>query len=66
MPRREHRTDGRRGIHLRAEVYDSEELLGWIRTFTGRILSLDFSNRTVENKFKQDMREMYRMYGLEE
>ena len=51
---------------FRAEVYDSEELLGWIRTFTGRILSLDFSNRTVENKFKQDMREMYRMYGLEE
>lgn len=51
---------------FRAEVYDSEELLGWIRTFTGRILSLDFSNRTVENKFKQDMREMYRLYGLED
>ena len=51
---------------FRAEVFDSEETLGWIRTFTGRILSLDFSDRTVENKFKEDMRAMYRLYGLEE
>ena len=51
---------------FRAEVFDSEETLGWIRTFTGRILSLDFSDRTVENKFKEDLRAMYRLYGLEE
>ena len=51
---------------FRADVFDSEETLGWIRTFTGRILSLDFSDRTAENKFKNDLQTMYRLYGLEE
>ncbi|MCD8286284.1 MAG: WYL domain-containing protein [Clostridia bacterium] len=49
-----------------ADVYDSTELIPWIRTFICRITRLDFSNRTVENVFKKDLKEMYRLYGLEE
>ena len=49
-----------------ADVYDSTELIPWIRTFLCRITEMRFSNRTVENRFKQDLKQMYRMYGIEE
>lgn len=49
-----------------ADVYDSSELKPWIRTFICRILQMNFSNRTQENKFKQDLNEMYRLYGMNE
>ena len=48
-----------------ADVYDSGELIPWIRTFICRIVQMNFSNRTVENTFKRDLQEMYRMYGIE-
>ena len=48
-----------------ADVYDSSEMIPWIRTFICRIIRMNFSNRTQENKFKQDLNEMYRMYGIE-
>lgn len=47
-----------------ADVYETSELIPWIRTFICRIVKLNFSNRTIENKFKQDIREMYEMYGI--
>ena len=49
-----------------AQVYDTVELLPWIRTYLCRIESLRFSNRSAENRFKQDLQAMYRLYGLEE
>lgn len=49
-----------------ADVFDTTELLPWIRTFLCRITRLNFSNRTVENRLKADIQAMYRMYGLEE
>ena len=49
-----------------AEVYETSEIIPWIRTFICRIVQLNFSNRTDENKFKQDLDEMYRMYGIGE
>ena len=48
-----------------ADVYDSGEMLPWIRTFICRIEKMNFSNRTVENRFKEDLREMYRIYGID-
>ncbi len=49
-----------------AEVYDSGEMKPWIRSFLCRITSLHCSNRTVENQFRSDLDEMYRMYGIGE
>lgn len=48
-----------------ADVYDTKEMIPWIRTFICRIDNMNFSNRTVENEFKKDLEEMYRMYGIE-
>lgn len=48
-----------------AEVFDTVEMLPWIRTFICRITKTNFSNRTAENRFKADIQEMYRMYGID-
>ncbi len=49
-----------------ADVYDTSEMIPWIRTFICRITELHFSNKALEKQFKNDIREMYRMYGIEE
>lgn len=48
-----------------ADVFDTTEMLPWIRTFISRITKMNFSDRTAENKFKADICEMYRMYGID-
>jgi len=48
-----------------AEVFDTTEMLPWIRTFISRITRMNFSNRTAENQFKADLRRMYELYGVE-
>ncbi len=47
-----------------ADVYDTSEMIPWIRTFICRIDKINFSNRTIENQFKKDLEAMYRMYGI--
>lgn len=49
-----------------ADVYDSGEMIPWIRTFICRIVQMNFSNRSVENQFKKDLETMYRMYDVKE
>ena len=49
-----------------ADVFDTTEMLPWIRTFISRLTQLNFSNRTAENRLKADIREMYRMYEIDE
>jgi hypothetical protein len=49
-----------------ADVYDTSEMIPWIRTFICRITEMHFSNRTVENHFKADLEAMYRLYGIQE
>lgn len=46
------------------DIYDTYEILPWIRTFIGRILKLNFSNRTIENQFKEDIKKMYELYQI--
>ncbi len=48
------------------EVFDCNEILPWIRTFIGRILSLECTDKSVERRFYRDLRTMYRMYQIEE
>ena len=38
-----------------ADVYDSSEMIPWVRTFICRIVDMKFSNRIQENKFKEDL-----------
>lgn len=47
------------------EVFDCNEMLPWVRTFTGRILSLECTAKSVEQRFYQDLSNMYQMYGIE-
>ena len=47
-----------------ADVYDTSEVIPWIRTFLCRITHIRFSNRTAENKFWMDLADMYQMYGI--
>lgn len=49
-----------------ADVCDTSEMIPWIRTFLCRITDLKFSNTALQEQFLEDVREMYRMYGIEE
>ena len=49
-----------------ADVYDSSELIPWIRTFIRRITEIHFSEIEVEKLFRDDLDDMFRLYGLEE
>lgn len=49
-----------------ADVYDTSEMIPWIRTFICRITELRFSNKALEDQFKSDIEKMYRMYGVGE
>lgn len=46
------------------EVFDCNEMLPWLRTFIGRILSLECTAKSVEQLFHQDLQTMYRMYNV--
>lgn len=45
-------------------VFDCNEMLPWIRTFIGRILSLKCTAKSVEKRFYADLDAMYRMYAI--
>ena len=46
-----------------ADVYDASELLPWLRTFIGRIVSLQCSDSTVTEQFWADLEAMSSLYG---
>jgi len=48
-----------------ARVYDTREMLTWIRTFICRIVDIKFSNREVARIFEGDLDRMYEMYGID-
>lgn len=48
-----------------ADVYDTSEMLPWIRTFICRITDLNFSNKEAETRFRNDFEEMLMLYGPE-
>lgn len=47
-----------------ADVYDTMEMVPWIRTFLCRITDLHFSNKAAEALFKDDFSAMCRLYGV--
>lgn len=49
-----------------ADVYDTFEMVPWIRTFIGRITDLKMDNQAAQERIFEDLDQMYRMYGLKE
>lgn len=47
------------------DVFDALEMLPWIRTFMGRIVSLETDNRQVKKRFREELQALYQMYGGE-
>ena len=47
-----------------AEIFDSSELVPWIRSFICRIVDIQFSNKALEKQFKDDLEKMYQLYDL--
>lgn len=48
-----------------ADVFDTSEMIPWIRTFICRITRLSFSDRSLERQFKADIEMMYELYGVD-
>lgn len=48
------------------KVHDVNEVLGWIKSFTGRVISVESTNEFAANKFYHDMNRMFDMYLTEE
>ena len=47
------------------EVFDANEMLPWIRTFIGRIVSIESDCPQLKERFQRDLSTMYRMYSKE-
>ena len=47
-----------------ADVYDSSELIPWIRTFIGRLTEVRFSNELLQKQFEDDLSALYSYYGV--
>lgn len=47
------------------KVHDPNEMLPWVKTFTGHILSLECEDLAVKNKFYKDIDALYQMYTEE-
>ena len=47
-------------------VYDTGEMMNWVKTFIGRIVSLEGDNQRVIDRFYDDIRRMAELYGGEE
>ena len=49
-----------------ADVYDAGEMIPWVRTFTGRIVSFESSNKFAQGRFYSDLMQMKALYGGDE
>jgi hypothetical protein len=64
--------EGRSGVVTRLEqniyqysieLFDTNEMMAWIKTFTGRIISLEGTNQVAIKLFYNDMARLQQMYG---
>ncbi len=47
------------------EIFDSHEMLPWLRTFIGRIIDIESSNEYLHSFFFNDIKKMFEMYEIE-
>ncbi|OPZ20149.1 MAG: hypothetical protein BWZ04_02038 [Firmicutes bacterium ADurb.BinA205] len=48
---------------LTADVYDSNEIMHWAKTFIGRIVSIEGGSESIRQRFYRDVARMKKMYG---
>lgn len=48
-----------------ADVCDAAETVPWLRTFIGRVVKLECSNKAAKNRFYEDLEAMRKLYGGE-
>lgn len=53
---------GEHEYRYKGEFFDTNEMLAWVKTFTGRVLEIQGSNRIAVSKVKRDWERMYEMY----
>lgn len=53
---------GRNTYTYDVDVFDANEMLPWIRTFTGRIIDIESDCSRIKRVFNHDMNEMYKIY----
>lgn len=46
-------------------IFDTNEIMRWVKTFTGRIVKVEGDNQPVIQKFYRDMRRMAKRYGVD-
>lgn len=49
-----------------AEVFDINEMMSWVKTFIGRIVSVESSNKRITDKLYRDIARMKRIYSRKE
>ena len=49
-----------------AEVFDVNEMMSWVKTFIGRIVSAESTNKQITDKLYRDIARMKRIYRREE
>ena len=49
-------------VRLTLDVFDPKEALPWLRTFTGRILSIEGGSDAVQKQFQDDLTRMHALY----
>ncbi len=48
------------------ELFDGTEMMPWIRSFIGRIISIESNNEHIERTLNNDLQYMYQMYDLDD
>ncbi len=48
---------------LTLDIYDPKEAVPWIRTFTGRIISIEGGTEEICRQFRTDTEAMAKLYG---
>lgn len=48
-----------------ADVFDPNEMMTWVKTFIGRIVSFECQDKVIENRLKRDVQRMYEIYSKE-
>ena len=49
-----------------AEVFDINEMMSWVKTFIGRIVSVESTNKRITDKLYRDIARMKRIYSRKE